>query len=178
STYLQFNLGFPRDDLWWLYLFGGMFSFVGMRMVGRQVDRHGAARVALIATSALAVVMLAWFVKYSPAIPVVVLFVGYMLTTSVRGVAYQTVTSKVPAAQERAGYMSLQSSVSHMAAAIGSVGSSYVLIERADGSLGGMDTLAISALAGAALVPWILWKLELRLKLRAQEVAGGETVRG
>ncbi|HUR27968.1 MAG TPA: MFS transporter [Planctomycetota bacterium] len=177
STYLQFNLGFPRDDLWWLYLFGGMFSFVGMRMVGRQVDRHGAAIVSLVATAMLAIVMLAWFVKYSPAIPVVVLFVGYMLTTSVRGVAYQTVTSKVPAPQERAGYMSLQSSVSHMAAAIGSVGSSYVLIERTDGSLGGMDTLAYCALAGAALVPWILWKLELRLKQRAFAHAGGETVR-
>jgi predicted MFS family arabinose efflux permease len=176
STYLQFNLGYPRAHLSTLYFFGGMFSFVGMRLVGRQVDRHGAAKVALIATVCVATIMLAWFVHYSPAIPVVVLFVAYMLTTSIRGVAYQTVTSKVPNAQERAGYMSLQSAVSHMAAAIGAVGSSYVLVERADGSLAGMDTLAWTAIGGAALVPAILWVLERRLKGRAGGVSGGEVV--
>lgn len=176
STYLQFNLGYPRDRLSMLYFFGGLFSFVGMRMVGRQVDRHGAARVSMLATTALVVVMLLWFVHYSVSIPVVVLFVGYMLTTSMRGVAYQTVTSKVPNAQERAGYMSLQSSVSHMAAAIGAVGSSFVLVERADGSLAGMDTLAYCAIVGALLVPAILWALEQRLKHRMHGTSGGEIV--
>ena len=159
-----------------LYFFGGMFSFFGMRMVGRQVDRHGVAKVSLFATTALVVVMLMWFVHYSAAIPVVVLFVGYMLTTSMRGVAYQTVTSKVPNAQERAGYMSLQSSVSHMAAAIGAVGSSFVLVERADESLAGMDTLAYCAIVGALLVPAILWALERRLKDRVNGSSGGEIV--
>ena len=176
STYLQFNLGYPRAHLSWLYFFGGMFSFVGMRMVGRQVDRHGAAKVALVATSALTVVMLTWFVHYSALIPVVVLFVGYMLTTSIRGVAYQTVTSKVPSARERAGYTSLQSAVSHLAAALGAIGSSYVLVERTDGSLEGMDTLAYCAIFGALLVPAILWALERRLKQRVHARSGAEMV--
>ncbi len=175
STYLQFNLGYPRERLSILYLFGGMVSFVGMRMIGRQVDRHGAARVSLWATGCLLIVMFAWFVDYSPVIPVLALFMGYMFTTSIRGVAYQTVTSKVPKAEERAGYMSLQSMVSHLAATLGGVGASLVLVERADGSLAGMDTLAFAAMAGALLVPWILWRLELRLASRAKPLVASVT---
>jgi predicted MFS family arabinose efflux permease len=176
STYLQFNLGYPRDRLSVLYFFGGICSFVGMRMVGKQVDRHGAARVSGLATVCIAVILFAWFVRYNPAIPVLLLFVLYMLTTSVRGVAYQTVTSKVPSARERAGYTSLQSAVSHLAAALGAWGSSLVLVERADGSLEGMDTLGLAAIAGAALVPLILFDLERRLKLRAGPHPTGEAV--
>ena len=172
STYLQFNLGYPRDHLSWLYFFGGMFSFVGMRLVGKQVDRFGAARVAGSATAVLAVILWIWFVHYDPRVPVIVLFVGYMMTTSVRGVAYQTATSKVPSAAERAGYTSLQSATSHMAAALGAWGSSYVIVERADGKLDGMDTLGLIAIGGAALVPLVLAWLERGLARRATPRTG------
>ncbi|HTF86882.1 MAG TPA: MFS transporter [Planctomycetota bacterium] len=173
STYLQFNLGYPRKHLSILYFFGGMFSFVGMRLVGRQVDRHGAAKVAAAVTGVLAVIIFAWFVRYSPAIPVIVLFVGYMLTTSIRGVAYQTVTSKVPSMRDRAGYTSLQSAMSHIAAALGAWGSSLVIVERGDGKLDGMDTLGLCAIGGAAMVPLVLWLLERRLKRRDGASGGG-----
>lgn len=172
STYLQFNLGYPREGLSTLYFFGGIFSFVGMRLVGKQVDRHGAARVSGAATLCLAVILWAWFVHYSPAVPVLALFIAYMITTSVRAVAYQTLTSKVPAAAERAGHTSLQSSVSHLAAALGAWGSSLVIVERADGRLEGMDTLGVSAIVGAVLVPLILLVLERRLKHRDAHPAG------
>ncbi|MEO6710702.1 MAG: MFS transporter, partial [Planctomycetota bacterium] len=121
----------------------------------------------------LAVIIFAWFVRYSAAIPVIVLFVGYMLTTSIRGVAYQTVTSKVPTMRERAGYTSLQSAMSHIAAALGAWGSSLVIVERGDGTLAGMDTLGFCAIAGAAMVPLVLWALERRLKRRDGAPGGG-----
>jgi len=171
STYLLFNLGYPRERLSMLYLCGGLVSFFGMRLVGKQVDRHGSVKVAWLATLVVCIVLLAWFAFYASWMPIVVLFMSYMLATSIRGVAFQTLITKVPSAEARAGYMSLQSATSHLAAALGAAGSGLVLVERADGGILGMDTLAYWAVAGALLVPLLLGALHKRMQLRPQSSA-------
>jgi predicted MFS family arabinose efflux permease len=168
STYLQFNLGYPRDRLSLLYLCGGVVSFFGMRLVGPQVDRHGSVKVVWFATVWICAIQLLWFVVYAAWMPVLALFMAYMIFTSIRGVAFQTLITKVPSVHTRAGYMSLQSATSHLAAALGAAGSSLILVERPDESLAGMDTLAYCAIGGALCVPFLLAALQRRMD-RAQQ---------
>ena len=76
---------------------------------------------------------------------------------------YQTLISKVPAPQERAGFMSLMGAVQHLSASVGAVSSSLVLTTGAAGELIGIPVLGTIAMAVAALVPALFWSVERRV---------------
>jgi predicted MFS family arabinose efflux permease len=167
SAYLQYNLGFPRDQLQWLYLAGGAFAFFGLRVFGRLVDRFGAFVVGTVAVALVLVETYLWFVAPVPWIPVMVLFVAYMLTNSLRNVAYRTLTSRVPGPAERARFMSIDSSIQHLASALGAFFSAQLLTERPDHSLGGVPTVALISMALTALLPLLLRSVETQLAARS-----------
>jgi len=162
SALLQLNFGYPRDGLGTLYLVGGSVSFFVMRLAGRLVDRHGAARV--LAAGALAVCLLVWgwAVVQTRAVPVLAVFVAFMASQSIRNVAQQTLTSRVPGPAERASFQSLQSAVQHAAGSIGAMGSSLLLAEI-DGRLVGVDRLGWLAIACTVAAIPIAFALEHRL---------------
>lgn len=99
-----------------------------------------------------------------PGLPVVVFFVSMMVAMSFRNVAYNTLTSRVPPPALRARFMSFQSAVQHLAAAAGAFLSSQ-LLDTVPGSLAldGMSRVAAVAMALAAVVPPIMWRLERSL---------------
>ncbi len=172
SAYLQGNLGYPRERLGLLYLVGGLFSFVGLRAFGGWVDRLGAVRIGTFATAWLVVLIAIWFVAYDPRIPVIVLFVGFMLGTSARNVAYNTLVSKVPLPHERARFMSIQSAVQHLASATGAFLSAEILVAHPDGSLGNVAAVALVAIGLSLLVPLLLAAVTRRLPLVHVAAAG------
>ena len=51
SSFVQFNLGYPRSGLGALYMAGGCVAFVGMRSAGWATDRFGAPRVVAVGTA-------------------------------------------------------------------------------------------------------------------------------
>lgn len=165
AAHLQMNLGFPREQMGLLYLSGGMFSLFGMRIVGRWVDRYSATRVSMGATLLLVTVLLLAFVIFPTPVPVIVLFTGFMLAMSGRNVAAQSLTTRIAAPTERAGYMSIQSAVTHLSMALGSGLSSFVLQEK-DGALTGVPTLGIIAITLNLAVPPLFAFVETRLRLR------------
>lgn len=166
SAFIQHNLGFPRSDIGFLYLVGGLASFVVMQLVGRLVDRFGAAALVGLGTLLHAFALLTTFVYHLSALPLVVLFTVFMLSASVRMVPLQTLNSRVPRPEQRARFMSAQSAVQHAASAIGAMLASVVLIAAPDGKLLHMDAVAWGALLVASLVPFGAYALEQRLKAR------------
>lgn len=168
AAYYQYNLRFPRDDLGKLYLIGGIASFAAVRGFGFLVDRVGSFRVGLGGSVLLAAVLYLGYVLDPPGIPILAMFVGFMLAMSVRNVAYNTLTSKVPAPDERAGFMSMQSAVQHLSSATGAFLSSQVLTERADHSLVGVSTIAMFSLVMTATLPAFMWIVEHRVRLAAR----------
>jgi predicted MFS family arabinose efflux permease len=163
APYLLYNLGYPRARLGLLYLCGGVVSFVAMRSVGLLVDRFGSARVGTFGTIFVSVVVYCGFARVPPLFPVLVLFVLFMLGMSFRNVAYNTLTSKVPDPDERARFSSLQSSVQHLASALGAFASARMLSELPSHALVGVDTTAYVSIAlGAGVMP-LLWIVERRV---------------
>ena len=166
SAYVQNNLHYPRARIGLLYLCGGLVSFVTMRAVGRLVDRFGSFRVGTVGTLLLVADVYAWFVDYSPAVPVLALFVAFMLSSSFRNVPYNTLTTKVPAPEERARFLSIQSAAQHLSGAGGAFLSSMLLTELPDGRLAGMPRAASVSIALMIAMPAFLWIVEGRVRRR------------
>ncbi|MBM4364525.1 MAG: MFS transporter, partial [Deltaproteobacteria bacterium] len=154
STYLQRNLGYPRDSLSTLYLFGGLASLVTMRLVGAWVDRFGAFPVVVLGTALHVAAVGALVLAPGLGVPVVALFTFYMLSGSFRMVPMQALSSRVPHPADRAAYLSLGSAVHHAASAIGSISSGFLLATGPRGELIGMERVAIFAIGLALLVPF------------------------
>jgi predicted MFS family arabinose efflux permease len=147
SAYVQFNLGYPRDRLGLLYMIGGAFVFGTARFAGWLGDRFGAGPVMAFGATLYTVVLIFGFIYPVGAIPVLVVFVGFMISASFRFVPMQALLSRIPSPRERARFMSIQSVVQCIAEAIGAMLSAQILTERPDRSLAGVDDVAWLAVA-------------------------------
>ncbi len=170
ASYFQFNLALPREQMSVLYLVGGSMSFFATRFIGRLVDRYGSFRVGTFGTLWLMGVLYTSFVTSMLRLPMAI-FLGFMLSNSLRGVPLNTLTSKVPAPAEWARFMSIQSAVQHLASSIGAFLSAYLLRELPGGALEGMPTVATVSIVLAAAFPVLAWVVEARVLARVPAVA-------
>jgi predicted MFS family arabinose efflux permease len=169
AAHLQQNLAYPRDNLGRLYLVGGASSFFVMRLAGRAIDRLGSARVAVVGTAGLVTVFYAGYIAPTGPmnrIAVLALFVAFMLSMSVRNVSMSSLSTRVPRAAQRAGYMSLQSTAQHLSSATGAFVSSKLLHDGANGHLDGIPTVSWMALVLALALPPMLAVIGRRVRAR------------
>jgi predicted MFS family arabinose efflux permease len=168
SAYFQFNAGYPRSRLGLLYLVGGSISFFAMRVVGWLVDRVGASVVIIGGTIGFA--MLVWLdvVLGTPlTIPAMAFFVLFMIFQPSRAVPANTIGTRVPPPAARASYQSLQSSMQHMACALGAIVSARMLTERAaDHVLEGIGLVGWCAIGVSMLAPPLMIILERGVRRR------------
>lgn len=164
AVFVQFNLGFPRDQLGVLYLIGGVLSFFGMRATGVLVDRYGSAPVTT--GTALGLGTLIWLLYYDwhwAALPIIALVPGFMVFNSARMVAQSAAISKVPQPGDRAGFMALIQSVTQAAGGLAALAGSAMLTTGASGMLHHMEDVALIALVITLLAPPLIWRLERKL---------------
>ncbi|MDH5727912.1 MAG: MFS transporter [Gammaproteobacteria bacterium] len=160
SSYIQFNRDYPRDDLGFLYLVGGLASFILMRITGPAVDRRGAFMLSLIATLlAIASVYLGFYAQYL-WFSMPLLFFFFMGAMSMRNVVATTVTSMVPDDHERAAFMSINGAIQHASAAFGAFISSQIVSNGGHGEIIGMAKLALMAMLIYALLPVFVMLIE------------------
>ncbi len=165
AAFWEFNLGYPRDRIGLLFIAGGAASFAAMRVAGWLADRLGVALTTAGATALYVAVVLAAFVLPAAASPLV-LFMGFMVASSVRMVPIQALSTRVPDPEQRARFMSAQSAVQHLGAATGAFLGAGMLHQLPDGRLGGMDGVAWLAVALASAVPGLSWLVERRVRRR------------
>jgi predicted MFS family arabinose efflux permease len=170
AAYVQFNFGYPREDMGLLYFVGGLISLGTMRVAGWLADRVGPPRVAAGATLAYVTVLFFSFVVPLYSLPVHLLFAGFMVTSSFRAVPMRALSSRVPNADERARYMSSQSALDHIAAAGGALLGSQLLRELPGGRLDGMAALGWVTITLSSLVPLLLFLVDRRVRQREQDV--------
>jgi predicted MFS family arabinose efflux permease len=166
AAHLQQNLGYPRERLGLLYMAGGTVAFLVLRVGGRWVDRFGAPRVAVLSTSLFLAVLAVGFAWPVRAIPVVLLFVAFMTSNSLRGLAMGTVSTRVPAPEERARFLSAQSAVQHLGSAAGAALSTRLLSVGEGGGLDGMLGLSLFSGSLAVTLPFLLRATVRRIRRR------------
>ena len=197
SAYVQDNIGYPREHLQWLYFGGGIASFLAMMVVGRLVDRHGPFRIGLVGAIALSITVYLGFVNY-PALaralapvsaikvslhagfasisiinlagfPVLALYVAFMTSVAFRNVSYNTLASRVPQPRWRARFMSFQSTVQHLAAALAASAGAWILGKAAPGQpLQHIEVVAWLTILLTICLPVLLRAVESRVKAREQ----------
>lgn len=163
STFYQLNLGFPREHIGLLYLAGGAVSFFTMRLTGRWVDRVGPERIALVAVALYVAILYAGFNRHPPWLPVLPLFVLFMVARTTLSVSLNTLITWVPEPGERAAFMSVKTAMQHGAAAVAAFLGSRLLSEGPDGALIGMPTVSLIAIVLASAAPALAWALRRRL---------------
>lgn len=166
ATFVQFNLGYPRELLGMLYLVGGVASFVAVRLVGIAVDRFGALSVFVVGTLLHAFALVFGFIHPIASVPILLVFSVFMVSGSSRMVPLQTLATRVPEPRARARFMSAQSAVQHFSSAAGAFMSSAFLRADASGRVIGLDRVASVALALALTAPFFIWFVERSLSTR------------
>jgi len=162
STYYQFNLTYPRNDLGLLYMTGGACSLVLIQLAGRFVDRWGSLPVVFLSLGVW-VPCVTYIFVFQGWMPVLAIMVLFMVGNSTRNIAIQTLQTRVPTSAQRAGFLSLQSGVRHVATAGAATLSTAMLRQNEKMALVGFDRVATLALFFVALVPLLIWILERRL---------------
>jgi predicted MFS family arabinose efflux permease len=177
SAYLQFNHGYPRNQLGLLYLIGGIVSFGIMQLAGRLSDKYGSARVVAGGTAILGISLLAGFIFGHFFLPIIVVFVLFMSAQGIRNVAVNALTSRVPAPHERASFQSAQSAVQNLAAALGG-GLSTLLLREVPQThqLRGIPLVALLALVMSIATPILLRSVQRMVREEERTRAAEATI--
>jgi predicted MFS family arabinose efflux permease len=171
TTYLLWNLGYPRKGLALLFLASGIAGFIAQRAAGRFIDRFGAVRVDALNTLFYCVVVLAGLAV--PLLSAAALAILYEMTVLTRQLPYQTLASMVPAPAERGRFNSLRSALHQAGATTGAVLGARLLRTLPDQKLDRVPRVAVAAMVTAAALPFFLHRIaRLLARERASSVAG------
>ncbi len=163
ATFFQFNLQFPREQISYLYLAGGIASFFVMRLGGIWTDRLGAVPVGAASSLLMAGVMYGLFIYDAPAAGLLVgLFAAFMVTSSLRFVVIGAASAAVPQPHERAGFSAVNTAVQQLSCSVGAFAGAAWLTATPDGQLVGMDSLTVAAMLCTLSLPLCLIALQRR----------------
>ena len=171
SAFLQLNLGFPREHMWWLYLGGGLLSLVTMRIAGVVTDKYRALWPVGVGTAVVSTILVLGAVLEPPVIPPIVFFVLFMSFNAARWVSINALATRVPAPSARARYLSAQNAFGHAACAFSAFASAAFLTSDASGRLIGMPKLALTAAILGLGAPLATARLEKLVGRRKPEPA-------
>ena len=176
ATFLQKNIGYPRERLDAIYFVGGLASFFANRAVGRLVDRFGATRLVIAGTGIFAFALYFGFIDPVGAGHVIYVYPLLMLSATVRGVPINTLASRVPPPAERARFMSALNATQHLSSSAGALVASFMLSADASGRLGGMSHVAIAAIAVSVFVPFVSAFIERGVRARERAALASAAV--
>jgi len=152
---------------------GGATSFLIMRVAGRAIDQQGPARVSVVGTAIMIGVL--YFAFIAPGAiglgGLLLVFVLFMAGMSIRNVAMSSLSTRVPRGDQRAGYMSLQSTAQHVSSATGAFVSSRLLHDAPGGRLQGIATVSIVSALLAIGLPPMLAAIDKRVRERERAAA-------
>lgn len=172
SAYIQFNRGYPRHQLGLLYMIGGAFSFITARLAGWLADRYGAALLVAFGATLYAAVLIIGFIYPVDAIPVRVVFVGFMISSGFRFVPMMALSSHITGPEDRARFLSVEAAVDSAAETTGAMLGTQILSERPDGSLAGIDDVAWLAIAMTFVYVALCYAIERGVRARIAGSAG------
>jgi predicted MFS family arabinose efflux permease len=161
ATFLVSNVGMDERDLRYVYLLGGLTTLVTLTWVGRLADRLGKLPVfRILALLSGATLIL---VTHLPPLPLLVVLAAttlLMIVTSGRMVPAMAMITASTAPHYRGSFMSVISSVQHLASGLSGLLAGLLLGETADGKMTGFGTVGI--LAAVASVASVAWAGQLR----------------
>jgi len=130
------NVGFGEDNIFLIYLVGGLLTIFSAPLVGKLADRHGKYPVFVI--FALFSLVPVWLITNLWPMPVwIVLLIAGLFFISVNGrmIPTQAIVSSVTSPQQRGGFMSINSSMQQLASGIAANIGGAIVVENPNGRL-------------------------------------------
>lgn len=159
------NMGIPENQLFWIYLAGGVVSIFGSPGTGILADKFGKRKVFLIGT--LISMLPLYFMTHQGVTSLTILVVVsafFFLTMSGRMIPAMTMVSSTVTPAHRGSFMSFVSSVQQFALATASYITGLIVIRGSNGELLRYDYVGLLAIAFSALA--------MLLSLRIRSVEG------
>lgn len=136
NPYLEFNVGYSKHDTPWIYLVGGLSSFVSANILGRLADKYG--KLIVFTISILLSLVVVWGITHWGALPLwmalVVFGIWFTLSTG-RMVTANAMISNVVTAEHRGSFMSFNGSVQQLGTSLASLIAGFVIIKGADNKI-------------------------------------------
>lgn len=115
AQYMEFNVGFTKEQISYIYLSGGIAALITAPVVGKLADKYGKYKVFSIFV--LLCLLPIFFITNMPRIPyyyvLIVAFFFFAFTTA-RFIPVQAIVSSVVSPQQRGSFMSINSSMQQL----------------------------------------------------------------
>jgi predicted MFS family arabinose efflux permease len=152
SDYLVHNVGRDKDDLAYVYLSGGLLTFVTLPLIGRLADRHGKRMIfRVMAAGTLAALLVLTNYPESPLWSVLVITTIYWIVSSGRWVPAMAMVTSCALPSYRASFMSVIASLQQMAMFVATQVAGAVIGEGEGGKLTGYPVAGLFAAVSTAV---------------------------
>ncbi|HEY8388690.1 MAG TPA: MFS transporter [Parasegetibacter sp.] len=136
NPYMEFNVGFTKDQTMLIYTVGGLSTFFTAPYIGKLADKYGKRRIFTIFVIASLVPI--FLITNMPAIPfyyvLVVTGIWFILSLG-RNIPAQAMISNVVEPVQRGSFMSFNSSVQQMFTGIASLIAGVIVIKQPSGAI-------------------------------------------
>jgi MFS transporter, DHA1 family, inner membrane transport protein len=140
SPSLVSNAGFRQDDLFLIYLVGGLLTIFTAPFVGKLADKRG--KLPIYRAFALFSLIPIWLITNLTVMPLwVILGIAglFFIATTARMIPMQAMVSNVVSPEQRGGFMSINSSIQQISSGIAANIGGFMVIKTADGHLENYD---------------------------------------
>lgn len=136
ATYMEFNVGFSKTEVTYIYLCGGVASLITAPLIGKLADKIGKLKTFAIFVSASSIPVL-----LITNMPVVHFYYALIATTLFfifaggRFIPAQAMISAVVKPERRGGFMSINSSMQQLASGSASLIAGAIVVNSSSGQL-------------------------------------------
>lgn len=130
------NVGFSQDNIFLIYLVGGLLTIFSAPLVGRIADRRG--KYPVFVFFALFSLLPVWLITNLWPMPtwVVLVISGlFFITINGRMIPTQAIVSSVTTPQQRGGFMSINSSMQQLASGLAANIGGAIVVQNPNGRL-------------------------------------------
>jgi MFS transporter, DHA1 family, inner membrane transport protein len=136
NPYMEFNVGFTKDQTPLIYLVGGTFSFMASFIIGRMADKHGKLKIYLYCAAASLLPI--FLITSMPAIPfyfVLCVFAVWFALSTGRTIPAQAMISTVVNPEKRGLFMSFNASVQQLFTGLAALIAGAIVAKQSDGKI-------------------------------------------
>ena len=111
NPFMEFNVGFTKEEIPVIYVVGGVATLFSAPIVGKLADKHG--KLKIFTLTALLTLPFVYLITNMPAIPFYFVLIAtglWFIVSNGRSIAAQSMVSNVIESQYRGSFMSLNSS--------------------------------------------------------------------
>jgi len=130
ADYVEHNIGFEKNELVWMYFFGGILTFITNPFIGFLADKFGQLKTFLIIMLLSCIPIILITSMGESQMPVVLLVTsGFFIFAGGRNIPGTALVLSTAAPYERGGFMSIRSAVQQLGSGIAVMLGSWILYQ-------------------------------------------------